>query len=139
MRGPIYNVPPIQRGYPVSPRPNLSPPPIQNRPPPQPVYLQPPVNRPPPNFVPNFHGPSTPTFQAPPPIYNARPYGVPVPQGGYPMYASPPRGIYSPFQQIPGMLRHPQQDLNMNFDYEQANFLTDTKIVENSVFCVICG
>lgn len=143
MRGPVHNVP-IQRGYPISPR-NLSPPPMQTRPPPsRPVYLQPPVNRPPPNYTPTFGGPSTPTFHSPPPIYNGPPiYNYPPqigrPVGGYPIYGGPPRGVYYPFQQIPGLPRHPQNDLNMNFDYEQANFLTDTKIVENTVFCVICG
>lgn len=30
-------------------------------------------------------------------------------------------------------------DFNPNFNYEEANFLCDTTIVENKVFCVICG
>lgn len=42
-------------------------------------------------------------------------------------------------QPVPVIRRHPQADLNMNFDYESANFLCEQKLVENSVYCVICG
>lgn len=39
---------------------------------------------------------------------------------------------------MPIMRRHPQSDLNMNFDYETANFLCEAKISENSIYCVVC-
>ena len=62
--------------------------------------------------------------QGPPLAYQA-PY--------YPQYGVPAISL------APVSERHRQMDYNHNFDYEAANFLTDTKIVENSVFCVICG
>jgi hypothetical protein len=134
MRAPIHNVPTLQRGYPGPQRPGLSPQPFNRPPPPSgPVFPQPPGVRPIPTSTPNFYGPSTPTFNGPPPpqfyspaaqsynrppqMYNRPPIGVGYPMGGYPAPGVRP-GMFYPFQQIPGMGRHPQQDLNMNFDYE---------------------
>ena len=70
----------------------------------------------------------------PQPVYHRGPPPQPfyLPAGrvmGYPGYTMPPR---EPFF-------HPGYDYNLNFNYEEANFLCDTKIVENKVFCVICG
>lgn len=119
---------PIQQGQPLPARTHYSPPPnINVRPPPQPAYLQPPpvtgrVYLPPPTF-------------APPPVYTPPPqpypvyYNRPPPVQG-PIYSVPPANFISyPFQPIPGVVRQPPSDYNLNFDYEQANFLTDTKIV----------
>jgi hypothetical protein len=42
-------------------------------------------------------------------------------------------------QPVPIVRRHPQYDLNPNFDYESANLLCEAKIVESTIFCVVCG
>ena len=76
-------------------------------------------------------------YPAPPPqFYQQRPLPPPPQQyyrqrvaGGYPGYTMAPRDPYY----------HPRYDYNLNFNYEEANFLCDTKIVENKIFCVICG
>lgn len=36
------------------------------------------------------------------------------------------------------MRRHPQTDLTLNFDYESANFLVESKITEPTIYCVLC-
>lgn len=73
--------------------------------------------------------------------YYSQPYQT-VPIQGYmphyqPMYvqappiAQPISPYYNPYVQpvYPYRNTHPQMELNRNFDYEEANFLTDTKIV----------
>ncbi len=89
-----------------------------------PILIQPQLSRPP-------------IYAVQPPVTNYQPQYQPIymPLGpqiqpNYPSY------YYQPVL-IPN--KHPQYDLNPNFDYEAANFLCDSKIVENSVYCVICG
>lgn len=112
-------------------------------PPPQPTYIQ---------SVPYHVEPHISQAQ----IYSAPVQTVPI-QGYIPQYqpvyvqGPPVAQQYAPYfnqyiQPVPLTVpvnsypnTHPQMELNHNFDYEAANFLTDTKIVENSVFCVICG
>ena len=63
--------------------------------------------------------------RGPPPMQGASQV-VGSPFGGYPVYYMPAPS-------------RPYTDYNPNFNYEEANFLCDTTIVENKVFCVICG
>jgi hypothetical protein len=53
------------------------------------------------------------------------------PLGGF----APPSYLVQPMQVL---RRHPQENLALNFDYESANFLCETKIVENTIYCVVC-
>jgi hypothetical protein len=75
-------------------------------------------------------GPPQPVMGYPPPPMGYPPQIPPPPMGQPPMYFIP--AAYH--QQRPSRL-----DYNLNFNYEEANFLTDTTIVENTVYCVICG
>jgi hypothetical protein len=95
--------------------------PVHQSLPPQPVYPHGLQTIPVQGYLPQYQ----PIYVQGPPVVHHAPY--------YPQYVIPSMPV------APVIDRNPHLDYNPNFDYEAANFLTDTKIVENSVFCVICG
>ena len=70
-----------------------------------------------------------------------------LPLNNYPIYLKSAQSQYVPPHAPPSYLvraepiirRHPQYDLNMNFDYEEANFLCESKITEEDIYCVVCN
>lgn len=58
------------------------------------------------------------------------------------IYQQPQQSFIHPqylIQPVPVIRRHPQYDLNPNFDYESANLLCEVKVVESTIYCVVCG
>lgn len=95
------------------------------------------------------------------PMQYGLPYGNGMPLGGsrpmlnqsyiqqpYPMMGNSFAG-YPPPQMMPShpafhmqaipIHRHPQGNVNLNFDYEEANFLVESKIEEPIIHCVLCN